>query len=66
MNAARQDFLNEIFYSIVRTELRMTEAASLDVSAQRLVELHQLSRTPRGHLLHAASGAQTSRRTDCR
>ncbi len=51
-----KDFLNEIFYSIVRTELRMTESTSMDVSEQRLVELHQLSRTPRGRMAHAHAG----------
>ena len=36
------EFLNDIFYSIAKTPLRMSEDSSLQISEQQLMELHQV------------------------
>jgi hypothetical protein len=40
----------------VRSPLRMNENSSMEVSEQQLVNLHQVSRTPRGQMVHADPG----------
>jgi hypothetical protein len=40
---AQVEFLDDIFHSIAKTPLRMSEDSSLLVSEQQLMELHQVS-----------------------
>ncbi|KAF5842997.1 hypothetical protein DUNSADRAFT_3125 [Dunaliella salina] len=50
------EFLNDIYHSIAKTPLRMSEDSSLQISEQQLMELHQLSGLPRGQMVHADPG----------
>jgi len=50
------EFLNDIYHSIAKTPLRMSEDSSLQISEQQLMELHQLSCLPRGQMVHADPG----------
>ncbi|PNW80894.1 hypothetical protein CHLRE_07g334100v5 [Chlamydomonas reinhardtii] len=49
-------FLEEIYYSIVKTPLRLSEPASMDVSEQCFLQLAQVSGTQRGLVLPSESG----------
>eukprot|EP00955_Chlamydomonas_euryale_P047184 353610-Chlamydomonas_euryale.AAC.1 len=51
-----EDFLSEIFYSIVNEPLKLETASSMDVSEQVFLGMHQTSRTPRGQMVHADPG----------
>lgn len=46
----------EIYYSIVKTPLRLSEPASMDVSEQCFLQLAQVSGTQRGLVLPSESG----------
>ncbi|KAG2488975.1 hypothetical protein HYH03_012417 [Edaphochlamys debaryana] len=49
-------FLEEIYYSIVKTPLRLSEPASMDVSEQCFLQLAQISGTQRGLVLPSENG----------
>eukprot|EP00798_Chlamydomonas_sp_ICE-L_P006642 gene6642-3299_t len=51
-----EEFLNDIYYSIIKTPLRLNESSSMDVSEQSFVELHQTSATSRGQMIHSDPG----------
>ncbi|GFH07779.1 SEC7 domain-containing protein, partial [Haematococcus lacustris] len=52
-----EEFLNDIYMSIKETPLRMSDSSSIEVTEQQLVALHQMSRTPRGQMVHAEPGS---------
>ena len=39
-----------------QTALKLSESSSMDISEQAFLELHQISRTPRGQMVHADPG----------
>ncbi|GIL44250.1 hypothetical protein Vafri_1768 [Volvox africanus] len=49
-------FLEDIFTSIVKTPLRLSEPASMDVSEQCFLQLAQISGTPRGLVVPSEEG----------
>lgn len=51
-----EEFLDGIFNSIMKEQLRMSESSSMDVSRQTWQQLSKLSDSPRGQMLSAAAG----------
>ena len=41
---------------LLQTALKLNESSSMDVSEQAFVELHQISSTPRGQMVHSDPG----------